>query len=1041
MKTCKKIVIILAFLLGLTRPAAAGTADSTWYDEMWVLAEKLLYERIEENNKLISEGRADETDYIIDMYAAIIGRGKDFVDATAKAALQQKLRNVYLEGDATKEKVNPYVIIGLPAFKVEVHVDPNEEAVLHKRRDKIFKLRDSYQETLTATLVLNGLIDDKVNAQGQVEVYAAHYTLAAASRWLDAKLNISLYSVWNSQRQAYGLVTALPSDFSEGTLPPQSDRATYLNQEVDHFIGLLQRKPTAAPRDPFAVTCDMDIAALKELTQANRQRDYAGVASRFSTVANSANYVKQCIYIKADTLRSFMHEDVFSGEVLPDKFKALEGNSEYRMHLVYTEVSFALNNAEWSTVAQQVHQASGLSPKDILIIVPYFRTEAQCGSFSRLLAMRVYERVAIVMPAAYCPDGALMGQINAELVAASEWETRLKNSYKHIPKKRVVYAYSFLWNGDFIKHEKKIINKYEAGHENVYELLINDDERYEQLQDAERELNIMLSALDEAAKEGGGEYYEELLSNLNVSSINNYFSKVEAIMSTEDLIRIKKADDITQSILSSETNADVYAHWLWRRKTGSSIAANLGWTGEVPADEWFYGEVNTASAADFLIVIDAASFVASFVGLDVVFDTWGFYYALDKGLTTEATIYATAATIGVVTGGELRLVMAGLRRAELAVVKTLYNSSISLAPLSGKMYCAFFPIVIRTNLAAVISKALASKITSKETFLRLISYGKKADYKPLVATFEEAMESASFRQLVNDDPKTISVFFEYMKTKPSATVQEVLNMRLLTAPVPANQLKQFMTHMSDPAFNAVIRRPGMVDTWVRLKNTRVQSEPRWLAFVNDSKIGEGGIPASWRFVDEGEVTKVYGGNGKLFAEYDGTTVSCTGGDKGKGWNTFLNAEPPLADITYNVDGYLYKTDDMGRVMEVSGDLTATVRGRLNSQQIRSVDIKDGLPGDQGGHAIAARFYGPGEQINYYPQSGNINQGAWKKMENDWAVAMTDEFDDAGNLIKRGESVRVQIVPEFVGNSKRPDKFVVTYQIGSGRPVRLEFKNL
>ena len=103
---------------------------------------------------------------------------------------------------------------------------------------------------------------------------------------------------------------------------------------------------------------------------------------------------------------------------------------------------------------------------------------------------------------------------------------------------------------------------------------------------------------------------------------------------------------------------------------------------------------------------------------------------------------------------------------------------------------------------------------------------------------------------------------------------------------------------------------------------------------------------------------------------------------GQPGNKILNRVPPIKKMTYEVDGISYLTDEAGRVYKVSGDLDDAVRVRLSNQQIKAVDVKDGIRGtDQGGHAIAARFFGAGEQINYWPQSANLNNGAWKQMEN------------------------------------------------------------
>ncbi|WP_281649117.1 DNA/RNA non-specific endonuclease [Parendozoicomonas sp. Alg238-R29] len=94
---------------------------------------------------------------------------------------------------------------------------------------------------------------------------------------------------------------------------------------------------------------------------------------------------------------------------------------------------------------------------------------------------------------------------------------------------------------------------------------------------------------------------------------------------------------------------------------------------------------------------------------------------------------------------------------------------------------------------------------------------------------------------------------------------------------------------------------------------------------------------------------------------------------------------------YKVGPYLYETDKAGRVNRVSGELDLSTRDRNTYQQTKSGKedgIKDGLTDDDGGHLIASIFDGAGEQINYAPMNSNLNRGAWKKMENRWAEALS-----------------------------------------------------
>ncbi|WP_255200308.1 DNA/RNA non-specific endonuclease [Vibrio vulnificus] len=156
------------------------------------------------------------------------------------------------------------------------------------------------------------------------------------------------------------------------------------------------------------------------------------------------------------------------------------------------------------------------------------------------------------------------------------------------------------------------------------------------------------------------------------------------------------------------------------------------------------------------------------------------------------------------------------------------------------------------------------------------------------------------------------------------------------------------------------------------------------------------------------------------------TIELDQGSKG-GWNKALNGKLE-ANATYKVGSYSYKTDELGRVKSVSGKLELNKVDRNTYQQSKAGKtdgIKDGLVDDEGGHLIASIFKGPGEQINYAAMNGNLNKGAWKRMENKWAEALS------GNPPKE---VKVEINSIFKGESKRPTAFEIIYEI-DGKKVK------
>jgi hypothetical protein len=246
--------------------------------------------------------------------------------------------------------------------------------------------------------------------------------------------------------------------------------------------------------------------------------------------------------------------------------------------------------------------------------------------------MPVSKGTGITMAAVYT-SASLKGAMNSALSApGNSWKSNFNQAFKQIPKAHTVYAYSFLWNGDFTQHEVNT-KKNVTGYENFNDIVISDDGRYEELKKAETFLSVANIESDVLHEQTAitDEYVNGALSA--------YFTMVETAMGSEQLVKIKIPDDVKQSKIT-EANATLYARWLWIRKTDRATHFNLPNT--APGDDFFYGGVNKVTAQEFIHVLDAASFATSFVGLDFIFDTWQAYYAYDKGFYQDAAIASAA---------------------------------------------------------------------------------------------------------------------------------------------------------------------------------------------------------------------------------------------------------------------------------------------------------------------------------------------------------------------------------------------------------------
>jgi DNA/RNA non-specific endonuclease len=127
--------------------------------------------------------------------------------------------------------------------------------------------------------------------------------------------------------------------------------------------------------------------------------------------------------------------------------------------------------------------------------------------------------------------------------------------------------------------------------------------------------------------------------------------------------------------------------------------------------------------------------------------------------------------------------------------------------------------------------------------------------------------------------------------------------------------------------------------------------------------------------------------------------------------------PPNATI--ETEHYQFGTDDLGRLVQVTGELElkAGQREQWDADRVREMIPSDFI--DEAGHLIAARFNAPGDHWNMVPQDFNLNHSEWRIMENEWAKAL-----------KEGYSVHVDIALNYDGKDLRPWAFNVEYTVSS-----------
>lgn len=119
--------------------------------------------------------------------------------------------------------------------------------------------------------------------------------------------------------------------------------------------------------------------------------------------------------------------------------------------------------------------------------------------------------------------------------------------------------------------------------------------------------------------------------------------------------------------------------------------------------------------------------------------------------------------------------------------------------------------------------------------------------------------------------------------------------------------------------------------------------------------------------------------------------------------------------------------DTGRPISETGtikkDFGSSTR-RDNATEIGRLGDK----GDHGGHLGAHRFFGDTPDEGIAPQAGNLNIGAWKTMENEWAA-----------WVNRGYQVDYSI-DVFPPGAVRPDSFSVKYSVTNPTTGEVVYRN-
>lgn len=144
-------------------------------------------------------------------------------------------------------------------------------------------------------------------------------------------------------------------------------------------------------------------------------------------------------------------------------------------------------------------------------------------------------------------------------------------------------------------------------------------------------------------------------------------------------------------------------------------------------------------------------------------------------------------------------------------------------------------------------------------------------------------------------------------------------------------------------------------------------------------------------------------------------------------NTYRVGNDLVPNSSYEINGYTYMTDDMGRIISAEGTLHIKDRDeRLNiKDSIDAIGKGDQWDGDDRGHLIGDQFNGSNGLENMVPQDAYINEVVFRNFENSLA-----------KKVKEGSNVFVEVSPYYEGDSRRPFLIVVNYSIDDDKSYQI-----
>lgn len=395
---------------------------------------------------------------------------------------------------------------------------------------------------------------------------------------------------------------------------------------------------------PPAVDCSNSAEDLVNKTKDLRTKHYTTAVTETAALLDvqSSAHQKGSKYLLVDEPAGFASEDLFTNTILPDKLTLLaDGNSDYKLYIVFKAVDFLMPGGDWRSFAQDVASKSttAKSSNAIVVVVPYYKHSCLAKNW-----IVTSQGTGLFMPGAFCADQSLQSLMNAALIGpGNTWETNFNQAFSYIPKK--YYQFKYAVSYDFMVKRFEPIVSTDAGHKEICDLQILVDNRLQKNIAAKRAIKKQFNAKEQLPDVLTENY--AILRNLPTEPGTAYLLKHGIKESA--LIKTQGSGTTLNSIAGEQ-----FVKWFVAGKAAeaegaawATVANDLDASTGSPPDAVFITGVNPVKLEKYYDALDNLGMALNFAELDWITDGAGFIVASYYLDTNNKIIYAGSLAIPV----------------------------------------------------------------------------------------------------------------------------------------------------------------------------------------------------------------------------------------------------------------------------------------------------------------------------------------------------------------------------------------------------------